>query len=93
MDEKDFWSYVNLSSIYEEVGLLEKALCLADKALELYPNHYMPLFNKGVVYKKLNKLEEAISNYKLSIEDNENYSYSYLNLAVIYKELKDYKKL
>lgn len=65
---------------------------MGDKALELYPNHYMPLFNKGVVYKKLNKLEESISNYKLSIEDNENYSYSYLNLAVIYKELKDYKR-
>jgi len=73
-----------------KLGDLEEAIKLFDDALELDPNNYEVLNQKGVLLDKLDNTEEAIKIYDKAIEIEPEQTKAYYNKGLLLKDLKKY---
>lgn len=93
LNDKNFWSFLNLGSIYERHNMNEKALDYFLKAYEIDNNKSMICYNIGVTYYKLKKYEQALEFYNKELEQENPFKSTFYNLGILYKEgFKDYDK-
>jgi tetratricopeptide (TPR) repeat protein len=58
----------NLSNIYQELGDLDSATILLERAVDLTPGLAMVRTNLGNIYLQNGRIEEAMSQYRLALE-------------------------
>jgi tetratricopeptide (TPR) repeat protein len=74
----------NLGRVYQERGLLKKAVDEYKKAIQLNSRDSKGFFNLGSVYEKQGLQPEAVEYYQKSIKLNPEFKDPYFNLANIY---------
>lgn len=91
----------NLASVYNDMGKVQQAKELYQKAIKVSPNRPEPHNNLGVLYCKLaesNKNDsekealwnKATQQFKKAVKLNANYADPYYNLALIHETLSSY---
>lgn len=88
IDPDHAMSYYNRGSIFNNMGLYEKALADLTKTIELTPEYASAYNNRGLVYYKLDEYDKAIADYDQAIE-LEDSAVSYFNRANAYYALGD----
>lgn len=79
--------YLNLGSLYYDIGKKQEAIATFGKALEIYPNDAEIYFKLGFVYNAINKKEAAEAAYKKAIKLNPSHSMAYYNLGMLCNSL------
>ena len=93
LNDKNFWSHLNLGSIYERYNENDKALNHFLKAYEIDKSKDMVSYNLGVVYYKLKDYEKSLSYYNDELTKETPFKSTYYNLGILYKDgFKDYQK-
>jgi tetratricopeptide (TPR) repeat protein len=87
IDDKDFWSLVNLSALHEEGGEYALSEELINRAAMIEPDHYMVLFNKGVLAMRNHQNKLAMECFNKTILIEPSYGYAYLNKGVILRDM------
>lgn len=91
-DINNFWSYLNLGSIYERFNKDEEALEYFLKAHNIYPNKEMINYNIGVAYYKLKQYDQSLHYYLEELKQPKPFKSTYYNLGILYKDgFKDYQ--
>lgn len=75
--------YVLLGNVYDLNGREEESLQTYNKALKLFPDSYLLLFNRGVTYINLKKNEEALADFQHSISIYPNFPKSHFFAGAI----------
>jgi len=90
--EKTGDSYYNRGVVHKLNG--HPLLAIADytKALELEPEHYKALSNRGSVYSELERYKEAFDDFNKAIGIAPDQSTAYFNRGFTYTKLGDYEK-
>ena len=88
--KKNFLYYLKKGNSFFKVSNYDKAIFYYQKALELNPNHPVPLLNKGVIFDQLKRYDEALSHYDKAIALKPDYAEAFFNKGVIYHQLKRY---
>ena len=81
------WNNIGIV-LYEQERNFEKAIKCYDKAIQIDPNHFTSLNNKGVALVALNRYDEALKCYDESLSIEPNYIEAWNNKGSLY-ELKD----
>lgn len=89
INPKDMESYINLSSIYNETGDLDKSISIAQKGIQADGSQYKLFNNLGDSLQKQKNFDQAVVAYKKSIDLNPSSAQTYYNLGVCYKQTKD----
>jgi tetratricopeptide (TPR) repeat protein len=87
---------------WQETSRSESALCCLQKdfhgaircyskALQLVPNHFKALFNRGFSYDKLERLDDAIQDYTAALAIDASNSYAYYNRGITRDRAQDYR--
>lgn len=93
LNEENFWSHINLGSIYERYDENEKALEHFLKAYEIDKNREMVCYNLGVIYYKLKDYKTSLRYYEEELKKDTPFISTYYNLGILYKDgFKDYEK-
>ena len=93
LNDNNFWSHINLGSIYERYNDNEKALTHFLKAYEIDKTKEMVCYNLGVVYYKLKNYDESLKYYNEELTKENPFKSTYYNLGILYKDgFKDYEK-
>lgn len=80
-------SYLNLGSLYKQLGQLSLAGQQFQIAIAISPQWAIAYFNLGVVYRAQGKLEAAIEAYRQAILHRPDYGEAYQNLGILlYKQ-------
>jgi len=88
-------AHTSLGMIYQERGMLRKAVSEYKKAVAIYPHSVSSHFNLGCCYDKLGKQKEAIYEYKSALDNSIYagdsdykfiYSQAHYNLGLIHKK-------
>ena len=74
-----------LASLLSQKGEQEKALEVAEHALQVAPKFAILHNNLGLIYRRTDQLELAEKHYKLAIEYNPRHDAAYVNLAQLYR--------
>lgn len=92
LNDKNFWSYINLGSIYERFNFNEEALEYFLKAYEVDNTKEMVCYNLGVAYYKLKQYDKSLEFYLQELEKETPFKSTYYNLGILYKDgFKDYQ--
>ncbi len=92
-NDNNFWSHINLGSIYERYNHNEKALKHFLRAYEIDSSKDMVCYNLGVVYYKLKKYDESLKYYLEELTKENPFKSTYYNLGILYKDgFNDYEK-
>jgi tetratricopeptide (TPR) repeat protein len=81
----------NRSKLIDLFDYLIEALPLSDRAIQIQPNDFETLINKGNSLASLNRHDEAIECFQESIKLNPDFSTSYSNLGSSLIQLKRYQ--
>lgn len=93
LNDKNFWSFLNLGSIYERNNENDKALEYFLKAYEIDKDKPMVCYNIGVTYYKLKEYDKSLEFYNKELENEEPFISTYYNLGILYKDgFHDYEK-
>jgi len=93
LNDKNFWSHINLGSIYERYNENDKALDYFLKAYQIDKTKEMVCYNLGVVYYKLKKYDKSLDFYNQELSKAHPFKSTYYNLGILYKDgFKDYEK-
>ncbi len=93
LNDKNFWSYINLGSIYERYNYNDLALENFKKAYELDKEKEMVCYNLGVAYYKLKEYDNSLKYYLEELQKENPFKSTYYNLGILYKDgFKDYEK-
>lgn len=93
LNSKNFWSYINLGSIYERFNYNDEALQYFLKAYEVDNSKEMVCYNLGVAYYKLKQYDKSLVYYLKELEKENPFKSTYYNLGILYKDgFKDYEK-
>ncbi len=76
----------NLSSVYEEMGLLNKAISEAKAALKLDPDNPFSHYGLGIIYAKKGMVDDAIVEYNKALRIKPDFVQVRNNLGLIYRE-------
>jgi tetratricopeptide (TPR) repeat protein len=76
----------NLSSVYEEMGLLEKAISEAKTALKLDPDNPFSHYGLGIIYTQKGMVDDAIVEYNKALRIKPDFVQVRNNLGLIYRE-------
>jgi Flp pilus assembly protein TadD len=87
--QKQARSYRSQGMQLQEMGNLDDALKLYQKAKELDPAYAVVYNDLGVVYEAQGRDKEAENSYLRAIDINPNYLSSYSNLALLYENRRD----
>ena len=88
----DFWSCLNLGSLYERNNLLKEALEKTQEAYSIDPSKEMVNYNLGVIYSRMGENEKAVHHYLEEIKNKKSYNLAYFNLGILYKDIyNDYE--
>lgn len=91
LNDKNFWSFINIGSIYERFNYNEEALQYFLKAYEVDNTKEMVCYNLGVAYYKLKQYDESLKYYLEELEKENPFKSTYYNLGILYKDgFKDY---
>jgi len=86
-------AFFNLIGIYfQKIKKEKKALIYFNRSLDISPNTFQVLNNRGVVYFFLKKLDLAIEDFKKSMQLNPKNIETHIFLAKCYHESKNSKK-
>ena len=92
LNNNNFWSHVNLGSIYERFNNNEEALKHFSKAYEIDNTKEMVCYNLGVVYYKLKEYQKSLDFYKEELTKENPFKSTYYNLGILYKDgFQDYE--
>ena len=93
LNDKNFWSFINIGSIYERFNYNEEALQYFLKAYEVDNTKEMVCYNLGVAYYKLKQYDKSLKYYLEELEKENPFKSTYYNLGILYKDgFKDYEK-
>jgi len=70
--------------VYANKGMLDEAIALYQKAIEINPEYAGTYYNLGAVYFSKGMLDEAAAELEKAIEINPNYVDAYTSLGVVY---------
>ena len=92
LNNNNFWSHINLGSIYERFNNNEEALKHFSKAYEIDNTKEMVCYNLGVVYYKLKEYQKSLGFYKEELTKENPFKSTYYNLGILYKDgFQDYE--
>ncbi len=80
-------AYINLGTIYYNLGQLDAAESCYQAALSIQPNYALVHFNLGNVFDERNELYKARQHYEDAVRYAPAYADSHYNLALIYEKL------
>lgn len=87
---QDAKRYYELALEKAETGMLEDAIQLFDKSIELKGDVYIAWYNRGMAKQMLGRYEEALIDYDKTLKLYPDYKKAYLNRATTKKHLTDY---
>ncbi len=76
----------------QQIGNLEAAISLYQKAIELDPSYAVAYNDLGVIYEANGAVDMAEDNYLKAIKIDPNYLSPYANLALLYENKRDLEK-
>ncbi len=76
----------------QEIGNLEQAVVLYQKAIELDPAYAIAYNDLGIIYEALGAMDRAEGSYLKSIKVGPTYMSPYTNLAIFYENKRDLDK-
>ena len=88
--KKDQYNALRVEHGAAPIALLEQALDLCDRALQIDPDDFQVLNTRGVVLKKLERYPEAVKAYGKAIELKRQYSPTWTNLGVVQALNRDF---
>ncbi len=93
LNQENFWSHINLGSIYERYDENELALKHFLKAYEIDKTKEMVCYNLGVIYYKLKDYITSLKYYEEELKKEHPYISTFYNLGILYKDgFQDYDK-
>lgn len=81
-----FKEHFNKAVTLQDKGLLDEALSLYKKAIEMNPYAAEAYFNIGVIYQEKGLSDKAALNYEIAIGLNKDFLEAHHNLGVVFKE-------
>lgn len=77
--------------VYANKGMLDEAIALYQKAIEINPEYAGTYYNLGAVYFSKGMLDEAAAELKKAIEINPKYADAHNNLVIVYYFMEEYE--
>jgi arylsulfatase A-like enzyme/Tfp pilus assembly protein PilF len=84
-------AHFTLSTVYKDIGEMEKAIEELKETLRLKPDYTIAVFNLANTYRKMGKLDEALAGFIRLSQLNPKEYFSYVQIADIYMEKEDYQ--
>eukprot|EP00796_Vickermania_ingenoplastis_P006043 gene6043-4344_t len=72
-------------------GVLEDAIKMFSKVIELDDSHCRAHFNRGYCNDKMNRFQEAVTDYQRAMELDPQNPFTYYNLGIVYDRLEEYE--
>ncbi len=79
---------INLGNVYQKKGMVEKALEIHTRAIELDKTNISAYYNRGRMYLNMKKFDEAIKDFTVSVEG---YQDAVMRADAFYNRSKAYK--
>ncbi len=83
-------TYINYANLLQTQGVIDKALMMSQKAIELQPDSSSALLNHGIILKDLGRFKDAEESIQKSLKNNTTFAEAYCHLGLLYLQMQRY---